>query len=387
MKNLLITLLLISMAFASQAQMYQMQKLDRSESGSVSLGAYAQIDYNQPLDPDFKKNGKLDVHRLVMTMGYKFNDRTKFFSEIEFEHVKEVYIEQAFISYKLTDYMNLKAGLVLIPMGIINERHEPNIYNGVERPNLDKYIVPTTWREIGAGIAGRVDDASIKYQLYLVNGFNGYNGEAKLGGTNGFRKGRQKGAESFASAPNVSAKIDYYGFGNLKFGLAAYMGKTQSSMYNGLDRNDAAAMATADSTVVGLNMFGLDCQYTRGGLQARGQYIIANVTNSESYNAFTGSDLGSMLTGYYAEVGFDVLNGRDGDAGLIPFVRYENYNTHAKTAESLPVNDALNRTDITFGIGWKLSSGAILKGDYQILDSKAADSPKYQLNFGVGVSF
>jgi hypothetical protein len=375
------------MAIAGQAQMLQMQKLNQSDAGKISLGAYAQVDYNQPLDADSRKNGKLDVHRLVMTMGYKFNKRTKFFSEIEFEHVKEVYIEQAFISYKVNDFINFKAGLLLIPMGIINERHEPNIYNGVERPNVDKYIVPTTWREIGAGFAGRFDEASIKYQLYLVNGFNGYNGDAKLSGSNGFRKGRQKGAESYISSPNLSAKVDYYGFGNLKFGVAAYMGKTQSSMFNGIDKKDTAAMATADSTVVGLNMFGLDCQYTYGGLQAKGQYILANVSNSESYNAFTGSDLGSMLTGYYAEVGYDLLNGKDGDAGLIPFVRYENYNTHAKTEESLPVNDGLNKMEITIGLGWKMSSGAILKGDYQIINSKAADSPSYQLNFGVGISF
>jgi len=93
------------------------------------------------------------VHRLVIFIGHKFNDKLSFFSEIELEHVKEIYVEQAFLEYKLTSWMNLRGGLVLIPMGIVNEYHEPPTFNGVERPNLDKYIVPTTWREIGLGLA------------------------------------------------------------------------------------------------------------------------------------------------------------------------------------------------------------------------------------------
>jgi hypothetical protein len=388
MKNLLLTLVLSILGLGiNNAQMAQLQKLNQQEPGKISLGAYAQIDYNQPINSGFRNNGKLDVHRMVVTFGYKFNKRTKFFSEIEFEHVSEVYIEQAFLSYKINDFINFKGGLVLIPMGIINERHEPNIFNGVERPNVDKYIVPTTWREIGAGFAGRIDNASLRYQLYLVNGFNGYNGGAKLNGSNGLRKGRQKGAESYISSPNLSAKIDYYGFGNLKIGLATYLGKTQSNLYNGLDKNDPIAMASADSSVVGVNMIGLDAQLTKGGLQARGQYILANISNADQYNAFAGSDLGSMLTGYYAELAYDLLHQKEGPTALIPFLRYENYNTHAKTEEKLPQNDALNKTEITFGLGWKMSTGTVLKGDYQIINSKASDTPKYQLNFGIGISF
>ncbi len=387
MKNLLITLSFLLAITMANAQMSQFLRLDQQDAGKISLGAYAQIDYNQPIDPNFRKNGKLDVHRMVMTFGYKFNKRTKFFSEIEFEHVSEVYIEQAFVSHKINNFINFKGGLLLIPMGIINERHEPNIFNGVERPNVDKYIVPTTWRELGAGFSGRIDDASLRYQLYLVNGFNGYNGSAKLNGANGLRKGRQKGAESYISSPNLSAKVDYYGLGNLKLGLGTYLGKTQSSLYHGLDKKDPVAIASADSSVVGVNMVGFDAQYTKGGLQARGQYILANISNADQYNAFTGSDLGSMLTGYYAELAYDVLHQKEGSLGLIPFVRYENYNTHAKTEEQLPQNDALNKTEITFGLGCKLSTGAVLKGDYQIINSKGSDAPKYQLNFGLGISF
>ncbi|KAA3627506.1 MAG: hypothetical protein DWQ02_19565 [Bacteroidetes bacterium] len=388
MKNQL-TIIILALLFTQPAlaQMMQLQKLNQSDVGKISLGAYAQIDYNQPISSDIRQNGKIDVHRLVMTMGYKFNKRTKFFTEIEYEHVKEVYIEQAFLSYKINDFINFKGGLVLIPMGIINERHEPNIFNGVERPNVDKYIIPTTWREVGAGFTGRIDDASLKYQIYLVNGFNGYDGSAKLNGSNGLRKGRQKGAESYISAPNLSAKVDYYGFGNLKLGLATYLGNTQSTLYNGLDKNDEAAIAAADSSVVGIRMVGADAQYTKAGWQARGQYILTSLSNTEAYNAFGNSDVGKMLTGYYVELGYDVLHNKKVASALIPFARYEHYNTHAGTDEITTANKALNKTELIFGLGWKPASGAIVKGDYQIIMTEGSDSPKYQLNFGVGLSF
>ena len=149
----------------------------------LSIGGYAQIDYNQPIVDGQYSNGKLDVHRLVLLFGYQFSDKTKFVSELEFEHVKEVYVEQAFINHEFKSWLNFRGGLMLVPMGIINEYHEPAIYNGVERPNLDSKIVPTTWREIGAGFTGRFDNASLKYQLYVMNGFNGYDDGGKFRGT------------------------------------------------------------------------------------------------------------------------------------------------------------------------------------------------------------
>ncbi len=97
----------------------------------LTIGGYGQIDYNQVLSSEIHQNGNLDVHRLVMLFGYRFNSRTNFVTEIEFEHVKEVFVEQAFINYKINDYINFRGGLLLIPMGIINEYHEPPTFNGV----------------------------------------------------------------------------------------------------------------------------------------------------------------------------------------------------------------------------------------------------------------
>jgi len=145
-------------------------------------------------------------------------------------------------------------------MGLINEYHEPTTFHGVERPLIDKYIAPTTWRELGFGLSGKVIQANLRYQLYLVNGFNSYDGSAKLNGASAFRSGRQKGAESYISSPNFTSKIEYYGINKLNFGFSTYLGKTQSTLYDGIQKNDNPSIATADSSVVSIGMIGLDAR-------------------------------------------------------------------------------------------------------------------------------
>ncbi|WP_423128140.1 hypothetical protein [Gaoshiqia sp. Z1-71] len=352
----------------------------------LTIGGYAQIDYNQPFSSDTRSNGTLDVHRVVLMFGYRFNEKTQFITEVEYEHVEEVYIEQAFLNYKINDWLNFRGGLLLIPMGIINEYHEPATYNGVERPNLDGQIVPTTWREIGAGFTGRLQNLNMRYQLYVVNGFKSYDGSGILRGSDGFRRGRQKGAESIMSHPNLSAKVDYYGLPGLKLGLSGYFGETQSTLYNGLPKDDALLEAKADSSVVGLNMLGLDAAYSVKGLVLRGQMIYASINNTGQYNKFTGKDLGSEMFGYYVEAGYDVLSSGKSEQKLIPFVRYEKYNTHAKT-ENIVKNMAYDRTDVTAGLGWWMTPGAVLKADLQWFGNEATDTNKKQLNLGIGIWF
>ncbi|MBT8265275.1 MAG: hypothetical protein KJP20_01930, partial [Bacteroidia bacterium] len=110
-----------SSATANNQQNAAQTILNTTLSRGITVGGYAQIDYNQPEG----LNGNLDVHRLVMLFGYKFNDRVQFVTEIEYEHVKEVYIEQAFLSYNVNPNLNIRGGLMLVPMGIVNEYHEP----------------------------------------------------------------------------------------------------------------------------------------------------------------------------------------------------------------------------------------------------------------------
>lgn len=362
--------------------------LQNNSGNKLSIGGYGEVNFYKPFIENTISNSTLDVQRFVLMLGYKFSDRAQIIAEIEYEHVKEVYMEQAFFQYRINDYINLRGGLMLIPMGLVNEFHEPTTFNGVIRPHLDKYIVPTTWREIGAGVTGRIQSVSLKYQVYITNGFNGYDGSAKFNGKNGLRGGRQKGAKSFMSSPTYSTKLDYYGIPRLKLGAAAYIGNSQSTAYNGIDENDQNMIAAADSTVVGINMIGLNAIYTIKGFQLRGQYVHTSISNSIEYNASTGSDLANTMDGYYAEVSYNVFHNTNIKTSLIPFVRYEKYYTHKKVDSEITQNLAYNRTDITFGLGYKITPGLGVKADYQIYQNEDPNSTDSgQLNMGLAFWF
>ncbi len=369
-----------SITFDPQKQLNAAQRILSGNYGStVTIGAYGEMQYLQPEND----NGILDVHRLVLLLGYRFNEKVQFVSEIEIEHVEEVYVEQAFINYNVANNVNLRGGLMLVPMGIINEFHEPTTFNGVERPSVDHDIVPSTWRELGVGVSGRFNTISLGYQAYVFNGFKStdVNGEGQLigflNGSNGLRNGRQKGIESTVNSPTFSAKVDYYGISGLRLGLATYLGKTQA----------ASEIEDLEGANIGISMVGLDARYVYRRFTARGQYVYAALSNTDSYNTLTGSDLGSALRGWYLEGAYNLLPS-DKDQRLFAFARYENYNTHATTAGSLPINLSYDRTDLTTGLSYHIAPGVVLKADYQF-KGNAMDGAQVpnQLNFGIGVWF
>ncbi len=396
-KNLLLSLFLgITLLATAQTQDSTLNLYTNSadnlllKDSKLMIGGYGEVHFNQPLESNVHSNGELDVHRVVILFGYNFNKRTQFITELEFEHVSEVYVEQAFLQYKLNNFINFRGGLMLVPMGIINEYHEPTTFNGVERPLIDKYISPTTWREIGFGVTGNILPASLKYQLYVMNGFNGYDGSANLSGTNGLRKGRQKGTESFISTPNFTGKVEYYGVRGLNIGLSGYFGKTQSTLYDGLSKDDKAAIATADSSVVGVSMIGLDTRYNMKGLQLRGQLYYSSLSNTKQYNEKTAdsdgtlNDVGSSMTGYYIEGGYNVLRSLKTKKQLVPFVRFEYLNTHNSVDSNITKNLGYEKKIVTTGLTFALTKGAVVKSDIQFI--KAANADKYAKTFNAGIA-
>lgn len=351
----------------------------------TTLGGYGQIDLNAPIGEEWTNNAELDVHRIVLMFGHRFSERVSFVTEVEFEHVKEVYIEQAYLDYRLNSWMTFRGGLVLIPMGIINLNHESATFNSVERPIIDNKLIPTTWREIGAGFTGKFLDLGIAYQFYIVNGFKSYDEGGLLGGGSGLRSGRQKGAESIMRFPNLAFRTEYFGIENLELGFSLYTGKTQSALYDGLP-DDAAQQSLADSSVVGIFMLGLDARYTRGPLQLRFQLYNTSISNTTEYNAFTGRDLGSGLFGYYFEAAYDVLNHCEkSEAELFPFLRYTAYNLHAST-EGIDANPGYEAQAITAGLSFKPSPGAAFKIGYQWLKN-GKDEDENLIQAGVAFNF
>ena len=138
----------------------------------------------------------IDFLRAVVYVGYKFDDRWVFNSEIEFEHAStsksgSASVEFAYVDYLWKPQLNFRTGILLLPMGWLNELHEPTLFPSAERPYVEQVLIPSTWRENGAGIFGDVGPFS--YRSYVVNGLKGASFTS-----NGLRGGRQKGAKAQA---------------------------------------------------------------------------------------------------------------------------------------------------------------------------------------------
>ncbi len=351
-----------------------------------SIGSYGEAHYNAPIEKGKFRNGTADLHRVIIYMGYRFNSKLQFFTEIEVEHINEISIEQASINYKFNSAINFKAGVLLIPMGYVNEFHEPTLFNGVERPAVDKYIIPTTWRELGIGFTGLFKKQSLKYQLYMVNGFKSFDGTGKLSGKSGIRGARQKASNAIVRTPSFTGKIVYFGVKGLKLGLSGYYGKTESTLYDGIDRNNQGLVAQADSSVVGLAMASVNLDYSFKNFLFRGEGIFTSMTNTDQYNAFTGNDVAEEITGYYGELSYS-YGLKKGYPKFIPFVRYENYDTHAKVNRNMTRNSSYKIEVLTAGLGFQLTPGTIFKADFQWLKNGANPRPTNMLNVGFGYWF
>jgi len=190
-----------------------------SVASDTTVGGYGELHYNNLSNGEGKSKKEMDFHRFVLFFGHQFNDKTRFFSEMEVEHgtvadtgdgtsVGEVSIEQAYVQFDLNDTTKANAGILLVPVGFINETHEPPTFYGVERNVISKYIIPTTWREGGASITGNYE-SGFSYDLAVHTGLDG--------GTN-IRGGRQKVAEANASNLASTARVKYTGITGLEIG-------------------------------------------------------------------------------------------------------------------------------------------------------------------------
>src|SRR5262250_2206709 len=142
---------------------------------ATSLSGYMDFHFNKPeLDA-----ARLDFHRFVLLLAHQFSDRIRFVGELELEHAVvegleesgELELEQAYVDFLLSRPLNFRAGMVLLPLGIINERHEPPVFNGVERPFVDTFIIPTTWFDAGAGVHGEIG-RGLRYRAFIVSPLN-----------------------------------------------------------------------------------------------------------------------------------------------------------------------------------------------------------------------
>ena len=193
------------------------QNSESSSNSDTSVGGYGELHYNNWSNGEGETKKEIDFHRFVLFFNHQFNDKIRFFSELELEHGTindtadgsspgSVAVEQAYVQFDLGENTQANAGILLVPVGLINETHEPPTFYGVERNPISKYIMPTTWREGGAGISGNYA-SGFSYDLLIHSGLDG--------GTN-IRGGRQKVAEAKANNLASTARIKYTGISGLE---------------------------------------------------------------------------------------------------------------------------------------------------------------------------
>jgi len=172
----------------------------------TAIGGYGELTLNAPANSP----AIVDLRRFVLFIGHNFSDRLRFYSEVEIEHAVssaedqgEVEVEQAYLDALLTRGVNLRGGLILMPVGIINIYHEPPTFNGVDRPEVDTLIIPSTWREPGFGIFGELS-TGLSYQLYLVNGLNAAGFTAETAVADGHQEAMNAAARDFGGVGRLS---------------------------------------------------------------------------------------------------------------------------------------------------------------------------------------
>lgn len=344
------------------------------DSGDTVVGGYGELhgswaDKNRMNNGSakFDKTSKIwDFHRFVTFLGHKFSDKIRFFSELEVEHAfveggeekGEIELEQAFLDFSLQPQINIRAGILLAPIGIVNETHEPPTFNTVERGRYNKELIPTTWFDAGAGIHGIIAN-QLSYQLYLMAGLNG-----SQFSSDGIRSGRQEGFKSSAANPSVAARTVWRGIEGVAIGASLFAGGTGNGNYN--------VGAGLFAAPVVLAAFDIDVRKSGFLLRAEaGQWWIdANDLNAAFHSNATGvtqpGAVARNIAGFYVETGYDLGNhiASQWVAALIPFARMDLIDKNSTPAKDLAWNGALANLDLTFGLHYKPLYNVSVKFDW-----------------------
>jgi hypothetical protein len=327
----------------------------------TAIGGYGELTLNAP------SNGPaiVDLRRVVLFVGHNFNEHLRFYSELEVEHAVasstdqgEFEVEQAYLDGLFTRGFNLRAGLIIMPVGIINVYHEPPTFNGVDRPDVDTLVIPSTWREAGVGVFGEIT-TGLSYQAYLVTSFNANNFTAATG----IHDGHQEAQFAYARDAGLVARLTYEPILATIFGLSAYAATSGNTLRETVGR-------------VPLALVEADARTRYRGFTARAELAFLFIGDTEALNqAFvTGTPeqmvagpVASQLRGWYVEAGYNLLRpiAPSTDQDLTLFFRYDYANTQASVAPGFVANTAYIRYTETVGLVYRPIPEIGLKADYR----------------------
>jgi hypothetical protein len=353
----------------------------------VTLGGYGEMlleKFDRLREDDVPANrpASLDYLRQILYVGYKFNDELLFNSEIEFEHAGiggsaagEVVLEFAYVDWSRQPGFGARGGLVLVPVGLVNEMHEPPVVFGAKRPDLETEVIPTTWRGNGAGVFGEVA-GGLTYRGYITEGLNG----RMFTAARPLRGGRQGGSRSRAVKPGFSGRLDWSGTPGLQFGVSGYTGNSWQES----QRPDTTLAPW--TTVLDVHV---RAQWRT--LEARALWVAGSQDDAGDLSdvlGLTGSSrLGERFGGWYVEAQMDLMPwiAPGSTYGLLPYARYESYDTQDDVPGGTE-NPANERTVATAGTAFKPHPNVVLKADFQWRHNEA-ETGTHQWNAQLGYMF
>ncbi len=333
--------------------------VDRQQTTRVSktqVGGYGELHYNNLKDKSSgAKKNEIDFHRFVLFFGHEFNEKTRFFSEMELEHSVagdgekgEVELEQAYIEHDISANLSGKAGLFMLPVGILNETHEPNTFYGVERNQIERNIIPTTWWAGGLGLTGKFA-SGWSWDVTATSGL-------KTSAKNKYkpRKGRQNVSEAVANNGALTGRLKWTGLPGLE--LAASL-QYQDDMTQGEDPLAGAATLAETHIVLERGAFGLRALYAQWNLDGDGPASIG----------------ANKQLGWYIEPAWRI------NKALGLFARYEQWdNTAGAQIDS-------QYTQSSIGANYWLNEHVVFKFDLQ--DQNAPEGAKELDGFNMGVGY
>jgi len=347
------------------------------DNDGLSIGGYGELFMGHFLgDAEERKQHRGDTYRFIAYLGYKFDDMVVFNTEIEFEHADQAFVEFMYVDLLLAEWLNVRTGLMLTPMGIINEMHEPTTYRGNFRPETERRIIPSTWRQAGLGLLGHVG-GGLNYKLYLVNGLRGENFDA-----NGLRGGRQKGSQFLWEDKGVVARLDWSDGEMIDVGASVF--------YGGADHDPTE---TAEYTTM---IYEAHAIARFGGAEIRALFAGSTIDGFDVTvdDPATEIDEGGPVVptaqrGFYVEASYDLgpTLGFE-QAGLSPFTRFERLDLQVEVPDGATVDDGKNSTRITVGLEYKPHPDVVFKGEFENVQTDAEDAdPTQELRLGIGFIF
>ncbi|HEX7441877.1 MAG TPA: hypothetical protein VF319_17465 [Caldimonas sp.] len=324
------------------------------------LSSYAEINYNRPTRAN--QNAQADIHRFVLGYQHRFDEKNKVVTELEVEHAvssagdpREVEVEQAYLEHQINPTWAARAGLFLMPAGLLNENHEPTAFYGVERNFVETAIIPSTWREGGVQIVGNFDNGltaqggiTTSFDLTKWDAASTEGRESPLGAIH------QEMALAKAHDLGVFGALNWRGVPGLLLGGLLFTG------------NASQAQATTTSRIT---LWDLHARWTPGRWDLSGVYARGTISNTATLNApLVGNPtlIPKSFDGWYVQGAYKFWS--QGDYALAPFVRWEEFNTARSYADLGPgLTPTAARTErvATLGANFKVSPQIVVKTDYQ----------------------